>query len=70
MKLGEKSAIFLTKKGDVYQLGEIYKQNGEKIFSEIPKKLEKLSNIKQIFGAINSFFAISENKAFYGWGEN
>lgn len=25
MKLGEKSAIFLTKKGDVYQLGEITK---------------------------------------------
>lgn len=33
MKLGEKSAIFLTRKGDVYQLGEIYKDNGEKIFT-------------------------------------
>lgn len=40
------------------------------MFSEVPKRLEKLSNIKQIFGAINSFFAISENKAFFGWGEN
>lgn len=68
MKLGEKSAIFLTKKGDVYQLGEITKQNGEIYFSEVPKRLEKLSNIKQIFGSINSFFAISENKAFFGWG--
>ena len=27
-------------------------------------------NIKQIFSGLNSFFAISENKAFYGWGEN
>lgn len=39
MKLGEKTAIFLTKKGDVYQLGEINKDNGEKFFSETPKKL-------------------------------
>ena len=27
-------------------------------------------NIKQIFSGMSCFFAISENKAFYGWGEN
>ena len=34
------------------------------------KRLEKLSNIKQIFGSVNNFLAISENKFFFSWGDN
>jgi alpha-tubulin suppressor-like RCC1 family protein len=70
MRLGEKSGIFLTRKGEIYQLGEFYKENGERVFSEAPKKIEKLGGVRQIFGGMNSFFAISENKVFYGWGQN
>ena len=67
LKLGEKSAIFLTKKGDVYQWGDW--EAHDKI-TDHPKRVEKLSGIKQLFSGSNSFFAISEHRHFYGWGEN
>lgn len=33
MKLGEKSAIFLTRKGDVYIFGEYFRENGDRLFT-------------------------------------
>ena len=59
LKLGEKSAIFLTRKGELYQIGVLYRENGEEWVTENPRKLEKMINIKQIFSGMSCFFAIS-----------
>lgn len=69
LKLCEKSAIFLTRKGDIYQLGEYYKDN-EKRFSECPKKIDKFSTVRQIFSGSNHFFAFSDTRGLFGWGDN
>lgn len=64
-----KNAIFLTKKGEVFQLGEYFKE-GEKYFSENPKRIDKINCIKQIWAGTNQYFAYSEARGLYGWGDN
>jgi mitogen-activated protein kinase kinase kinase 9 len=67
MKLANNNALFLTRKGDIFQLGEIYRE-GERICVDSPKKMEKLPSIRQIWAGFNHFFALSESKGLYGWG--
>lgn len=69
LKLSDRSAILLTRKGDVYQLGEYYR-DGERCFSDSPKKVDKLSSVKQIWSGAANFFALIESKGLYGWGDN
>ena len=68
-KITEKSVLILTRKGEVLQLGEHWK-DGEKMFTENPKKIEKFPPVKQIFAGTNTFFALSENRGLFGWGDN
>lgn len=70
MKICERSVIFLTRKGDLFQMGEFQKENGDKSFSEVLKKIDRMQNIKQIFNGVNHFFAVSESKTLFGWGDN
>ena len=69
LKICEKNAIILTRKGEIYQIGEYYR-DGERCFADTPKKLEKFSSIKQIWSGTSTFFALSESKGLYGWGDN
>jgi alpha-tubulin suppressor-like RCC1 family protein len=69
LKLSDRSAILLSRKGDIYQLGDYYR-DGERCFSESPKKVDKLSSVKQIWSGAANFFALSESKGLYGWGDN
>ena len=50
-------------------MGEYFKEC-EKFFSENPKKIDKIPSIKQIYAGFNSFFALSEAKGIFGWGDN
>lgn len=50
-------------------MGEYFKEN-ERYFTENPKKIDRMQNIKQIYAGFNCFFALSENKCLFGWGDN
>ena len=70
LKLCEKNAIFLTKKGEVFQFGEYYKE-GERCVAEVPKRIDKMNSVRQIWAGTNQFFAYSESRGgLYGWGDN
>ena len=58
IKIIAKSVLILSKKGEIFQMGEYYKES-EKLLSENPKKIDKMSSIKQIYAGFNSFFALS-----------
>lgn len=70
VRCSENSCIFLSKKGDVYQLGEYRKDSGDVYHAEIPRKIDRLSYISSIFGGLCGFFAVCENKNIWGWGDN
>ncbi len=69
LKICEKNALFLTRKGELYQLGEYFKE-GEKCFTDSPRRVDKCPTIKQIFAGSNHFFALSDSRGLFGWGEN
>lgn len=54
----EKSVLLLNRKGELYQMGEYFKDS-ERYFTESPRKIEKISSIKQIFSGFGCFFAHS-----------
>ena len=58
IKIIDKSVLILSKKGEIFQMGEYFK-DGERLFSDSPKKVEKMPFIKQIYSGCNSFFALS-----------
>ena len=58
IKIIEKSVLILSKKGEIFQIGEYFK-DGERLFSDSPKKIEKVPFMKQIYAGCNSFFTLS-----------
>lgn len=50
-------------------MGEYFKE-GDRLFSDTPKKIEKMQSIKNIYSGFNCFFALTESKGLFGWGDN
>ena len=50
-------------------MGEQFK-DGDKLFTDTPKKVDKMASIKQIYSGFNSFFALSDGRGLLGWGDN
>lgn len=69
IKLTERSALLLSKRGELFQMGEHFK-DGDKLFTDTPKKIDKVAAIKQIYSGFNSFFALSDGRGLLGWGDN
>lgn len=70
MKCSENSCLLLTKKGDLYQFGEYFKESGDQYYSETPRRIDRLTNVTAIFGGHPGFFAVTDNKTVWCWGDN
>lgn len=62
--------MLLNRKGNLYLFGEISKDSTEKFYLETPREIENISSISSIYSTLSGFFAVSENKMVWGWGNN
>jgi len=60
----------LTKKGELYQFGEYFKESGDQYYSEAPRRIERFPSVTAIFGGLSGFYAVSEGKTVWCWGDN
>lgn len=59
IKCSGNNCVMLTRKGELYQFGEFSKETGDKYFAEMPRKIERVPIIANIFGGMCGYFAIA-----------